>query len=167
MILTFYMKNFLLIPFLLFFAQTTISQELLVYHTFDDFEKAIIKNDENVYVVNFWATWCAPCVKELPYFEKLHQENKKVKVILVSLDSKNDIETKLIPFIKRKKITAQVVALTDKDYNIWLNAIDSNWSGSIPATLIFLGNQKLFAEREFENFIELNEYSNSFINQLK
>lgn len=161
------MKQFLLISFFLAFVQTSISQELAVYDKFDDFEKAIIKNNDKVYVVNFWATWCAPCVKELPYFEKLHQENKNVIVILASLDSKKDIEKKLIPFIKRKKITAQVVSLNDKDYNTWLPKIDQNWSGSIPATFIFSGNQKLFAEREFEDFTELNDYVNTFINQKK
>jgi len=50
--------------------------------------------DENIYVINFWATWCAPCIKELPYFEKLNAENKNVKVILVSLDSKKDLDKK-------------------------------------------------------------------------
>lgn len=143
------------------------AQELLTFDKFDDFEKAIIKNDDNVYVVNFWATWCAPCVKELPYFEKLHLENKKVKVILVSLDSKKDIGKKLKAFLLRKKITAQVIALTDKDYNSWLDKIDKGWSGSIPATYIFSGNQKLFAEHEFESFTELSNYVNSFTNQQK
>ena len=69
----------------LFFSLTIVNsfaQEVVVYEKFDDFEKAIIKEDDNVYVINFWATWCAPCIKELPYFEKLHLENKKVKVIL-------------------------------------------------------------------------------------
>lgn len=161
------MKQFFLITFFLIFAQVSKAQELLVFERFEDFEKAIIKNDEHLYVVNFWATWCAPCVKELPYFEKLHLENKNVKVILVSLDSKKDIETKLKPFLKRKKITAQAVSLSDKDYNTWLNKIDKDWSGSIPATYLFSGNQKLFAEREFENYSELSDYVSTFTNQLK
>lgn len=161
------MKQLLRITFFLTFFQTSIAQKLEIFDKFEDFEKAIIKNDEKVYVVNFWATWCAPCVKELPHFEKLHKENKNVTVVLVSLDSKKDIEKKLIPFIKRKKIAAQVVSLNDKDYNTWLPKIDNNWSGSIPATFIFSGNQKLFAEREFDNFTELNDYVNTFINQKK
>jgi len=151
----------------LFFSLTfanSFSQEVVVYEKFDDFEKAIIKEDNNVYVINFWATWCAPCVKELPYFEKLNADNTNVKVILVSLDSRKDLEKKLIPFLERKKITSKVVMLSDKDYNTWLNKIDQNWSGSIPATLIIHGEKHLFAEREFENFAELNDYVNSFIN---
>lgn len=161
------MKQLLSIVFFLILTQTVLAQQPVVYSTFADFEKNVIKNDENVYVINFWATWCAPCVKELPFFEKLHQENKNVKVILVSLDSRKDLEKKLIPFIKRKKLSADVILLSDKDYNSWLDKIDKSWSGSIPATLLIHGNQKLFVEREFESFIELNNYINSFTNQKK
>jgi thiol-disulfide isomerase/thioredoxin len=149
--------------FALMFANTSLAQ-ITVYEKFDDFEKAVIKENDTVYVINFWATWCAPCIKELPYFEQLHQENKKVKVLLVSLDSQKDLEKKLIPFIERKKITAEVILLSDKDYNAWLSKIDKDWSGAIPATLLLEGKKHLFAEREFENFTELHDYVNSFIN---
>lgn len=161
------MKQLFSIVFFLILSQASMAQQPVVYNTFAGFEKNVIKNDDNIYVVNFWATWCAPCVKELPYFEKLSQENKKVKVILVSLDSPKDLEKRLIPFIAKKKITADVVLLGDKDYNSWLPKIDGNWSGSIPATFIFSGSQKLFAEREFENFPQLNEYVDTFINHKK
>lgn len=149
--------------FTLMFAQASLAQ-ITVYEKFEEFEKAVIKENDTVYVLNFWATWCAPCIKELPYFEKLHTDNKKVKVILVSLDSQKDLEKKLIPFVARKKITAEVLLLSDKDYNSWLSKIDKDWSGAIPATLIIQGKKHLFAEREFENYAELNDYVNSFIN---
>jgi len=158
------MKQLFSISLFLLLAQTSLAQQPLVFEKFDDFEKAIIKEDDNVYVINFWATWCAPCVKELPYFEKLHQENKNVKVILVSIDSRKDFEKKLLPFIERKKITANVVMLSDIDYNTWLPKIDKDWSGSIPATLIISGKKRSFAEYEFEGIAELNDYVNSFIN---
>lgn len=155
--------------FTLFFVLTSmgcskLSAQIAVYEKFDAFEKVVLKEDDNTYVINFWATWCAPCIKELPYFEQLHKDNPKVKVILVSLDSKKDLEKKLIPFIDRKQLTAEVILLSDKDYNAWLDKIDDSWSGAIPATLIISGKRKLFAEREFENFTELNNYVNAFIN---
>lgn len=159
------MKQVSIIAFFFILSQTTFAQHPVVYEKFADFEKNVIKNDENLYVINFWATWCAPCIKELPYFEQLHQQNKNVKVILVSLDSRKDLEKKLIPFIQKKKLTAEVILLSDKDYNSWLDKIDKSWSGSIPATLIIKGNQKLFAERDFESYTELNDYINSFTNQ--
>lgn len=141
----------------------TASAQIAVYEKFEAFEKDIIKENDSIYVINFWATWCAPCLKELPYFEKLHTDNPKVKVILVSLDSQKDLEKKLIPFVARKQLTANVILLSDKDYNSWLNKIDESWSGAIPATLILNGKRKLFAEREFESFTELNDYVNAFI----
>jgi thiol-disulfide isomerase/thioredoxin len=159
------MKQFLSIIFLLIVTQVAVAQKPAEYLKFADFEKEVIKNDENVYVINFWATWCGPCVKELPYFEKLHKENKKVKVILVSLDTSKDLESKLIPFIAKKKLTAEVILLSDKDYNSWLEKIDKDWSGSIPATLILNGEKRVFAERDFESFTELNDYIETFINQ--
>ena len=157
-----------LLAVVFFVLGLTMSQsaaaQIAVYEKFDAFEKAIIKEDDTIYVINFWATWCAPCIKELPYFEKLHTDNPKVKVILVSLDSRKDLEKKLIPFVEKKKITAQVVLLSDKDYNAWLDKIDASWSGAIPATLMLNGKRKLFAEREFDSFPELNDYVNAFIN---
>jgi thiol-disulfide isomerase/thioredoxin len=159
------MKQLFAIAFFLILAQVSFAQRPVVYEKFADFEKNVIKHDENVYVVNFWATWCAPCVKELPYFERLHKENKNVKVILVSLDSQKDLEKKLIPFIKKKNITAEVILLGDKDYNTWLNEINKDWSGSIPATFIFSKTDELFAEREFESYKELSDYVDTFTNQ--
>jgi len=149
---------------MLTFANTSLAQEIVVYEKFEEFEKNVNKEDDTTYVINFWATWCAPCIKELPYFEKVHNDNKNVKVILVSIDSRKDLKKKLIPFVEKRKITAKVIMLSDKDYNSWLPKVDENWSGAIPATLIIQGKRKLFAEREFESFIELNDYINSFIN---
>lgn len=150
---------------LLFVAFSVQAQEkVTVYDTYDNFAKNVLIEDENIYVINFWATWCAPCIKELPYFEKLNAENKNVKVILVSLDSKKDLDKKLIPFIEKRKLKSKVLLLADKDYNSWLSKVDADWSGAIPATLLLNGKKKQFAERDFENFEELNEYINSFIN---
>ncbi len=150
---------------LLFVAFSVQAQEKVrVYETYDDFAKNVLIEDENIYVINFWATWCAPCIKELPYFEKLNAENNNVKVILVSLDSKKDLDKKLIPFIEKRKLKSKVLLLADKDYNTWLSKVDVDWSGAIPATLLLNGKKKQFAERDFENFEELNEYINSFIN---
>jgi len=152
--------------FVLFFVAFSVQaqEKVTVYENYDDFAKNVLLEDENIYVINFWATWCAPCIKELPYFEKLNAENKNVKVILVSLDSKKDLDKKLIPFIEKRKLKSKVLLLADKDYNTWLSKVDADWSGAIPATLIISGKKKQFAERDFENFEELNQYVNSFIN---
>ena len=106
-------------------------------------------NPEKTYIINFWATWCGPCIKELPYFQELHDTNKDVEVILVSLDFPEKFETQLIPFIKKKNVTPQVILLDDPNENKWIPAIDSTWSGALPATLIYNKEKRAFYEQSF------------------
>lgn len=110
-----------------------------------------LKND-TTYVVNFWATWCTPCVKELPCLEAINNEyaNKKVKVILVNLDFPNHYETRLLPFIAEKQLKSKVIMLDDPNSNQWINLVNPDWSGSIPATLIYNKMERRFFEKAFE-----------------
>ena len=149
------------------FISTVNSQMLTSFEKFSEMEKAIVKENDTLYVVNFWATWCGPCVKELPHFETFTQQTKgqKIKVILVSLDFKNQVETQLKPFLRKKNYTSEVVYLADKDYNTWLSKVDTDWSGSIPATWLIKGTRRLFKESDFENADELHQFVNSFNNQ--
>lgn len=123
------------------------------------------KQDDKIYIVNFWATWCAPCVKELPYFEKINQEyaNKNVEVLLVSLDFPKQIDKKLIPFINRKKIKSKVLHFDDVNEDYWIQAIDSTWSGALPATIIYNQNNRKFYEQSFDYKTLENELK-SFLN---
>lgn len=156
--------RFLFLFFVTFsFYNSVNAQDLIIFKTFDELNTYIKENNSKPLVVNFWATWCAPCVKELPYFEKLNQENPNVKVILVSLDFEKQVENKLIPFLKKKKIISTSIYLADKDYNSWLPKIDKNWSGSIPATVIFNQDKKIFVEQDFSNYEELNTFVNQSI----
>ncbi|MEN8225928.1 MAG: TlpA disulfide reductase family protein [Bacteroidota bacterium] len=106
--------------------------------------------NDTTYVVNFWATWCSPCVKEIGYFEELHRKSKSanVKVILLSLDFPNKLTSRVIPFLKEKEITAEVLLMTDLDYDSWIDQIDPGWSGAIPATLIYNKHTRVFLEQE-------------------
>jgi thiol-disulfide isomerase/thioredoxin len=158
------MKYLLYLIFPLLFSNVILAQKVAVYDNYAALEKEVLSDKNTIYVVNFWATWCAPCVKELPHFEKLNSENKSIKVVLVSLDFKNQYETKLLPFLKARKINSEVVLLTDKDYNAWLPTVDKEWSGSIPATLIIKNGKKVFAEKMFSSYEELSEYVDTNIN---
>ena len=122
------------------------------------------KND-TTYVINFWATWCKPCVEELPYFIELYNnyQGEKVKLILVSLDFKKQIDKKLIPFIEKHNLQPEVVVLTDPDANSWIPKIADEWSGAIPATLVYNKNNRSFYEQSFESFEELNSILKSIL----
>lgn len=131
---------------------------------FAEFEPLLRHNDDTIYVINFWATWCAPCVKELPNFQEIHDtySTKNVKVILVSLDFPDKLKSTLIPFVKNRNLSPQVILLDDPDENSWIPKIDESWSGAIPATLIYNKNKRAFYEQSFtkENlFKEIEKFT--------
>lgn len=100
-------------------------------------QKVIQGPGTEVRVINFWATWCGPCVKELPLLEKLNQERKDVKVTLVSLDLDLDPNPeKVHKFVSRKKIQSSVLILDAGNPNEWIDKVDPQWSGALPATLV-------------------------------
>ncbi len=136
----------------------------LEVYDFAGFEKFLNKKDDNVYVINFWATWCAPCVKELPHFEQLNKDykNRDVKVILVSLDFPHLYESKLKPYIKDKKLKSKVIALDDPNMNSWIPKVSKDWSGSIPATVIYRNDTRQFFEKSF-SYDELEKELKQFL----
>lgn len=118
---------------------------------FDGLDSYLKNNKSKIKVVNFWATWCAPCVKELPYFEKVGHEYKEqgVEIILVSLDMAKAVDNSLIPFIIRRNLKSTVLHLHDLDADTWINKVDPSWTGAIPATLIITETQRTFYEKTF------------------
>ena len=139
------------------------NQEIRVYD-FEALEPLLYTDSGKTYIVNFWAMWCAPCVKEMPYFQEYANQHPEVELLFVSMDFPKDIETKLKPFLKKKGITAKVVLLDDPDANHWIDEIDPNWSGALPFTIIFNNKNRSFHERIFENLEELEIEVNKTIN---
>jgi thiol-disulfide isomerase/thioredoxin len=124
-------------------AKGQVAPEIL---KFKKLEAIIAKTDDTTRVFNFFASWCLPCIKELPELESLAQEKKheKVKIIYVSLDFINSYQESLIPLMKKLALTQKVYLLNESDPNKWINEIDKNWSGSIPATLIVNHQKKQY-----------------------
>ena len=102
----------------------------------------------------------------MPYFEQLHQNyaNKKVKVILVSLDFSRQLESKLLPFIADRKLQPEVIALTDSKYNEWIDKISPEWSGAIPITIVRKGNERRLVLEEMPDYESLESIVKHFIN---
>ncbi len=138
--------------------------DILTYEKFDDFEHHLHVEDEKLYVINFWATWCKPCVKELPYFEEIqaNYKDKNVEVVLVSLDDIRKLESKVIPFIEKNNLQSSLILLDDADYNSWIDKVSPEWSGAIPVTLFYNKKKREFYEQEFD-YQQLENIVKSFL----
>ena len=125
--------------------------------TFSQFEPLLHQANDTLYLVNFWATWCGPCVRELPDIERVAGEmaGRKFSVILVSLDAVASLDDRVIPFINKNNIRSRVVLLNDPDFNRWIDKVDTGWSGAIPASLFYRGKVRHFYEQTF-TYEELN-----------
>ena len=123
----------------------------LEIHDYNGLEPYLNMKDDKIYVINFWATWCAPCVKELPHFEELKKNynNGNVEVILVSLDFPNQYDKKLKPFIKKYDLKSKILVLDDVDQNTWIPKINENWDGAIPVTIIYNKDKREFYDKKF------------------
>ena len=75
---------------------------------------------------------------------------------MVSLDMPNQIESKLIPFIEKNSMKNDVILLDDPDFNKWIPIVDNEWTGAIPATLIYSNSFREFYAKEL-TFIELDK----------
>ncbi|MBF4491297.1 redoxin domain-containing protein [Flavobacterium sp. MR2016-29] len=152
-------KLFVYLFLLVIFSGSSYSQNVKLINV-DQLYERIKNGKDSTYVVNFWATWCAPCIKELPHFEKLKSEFKteKLAVLLVSVDFKSKLSTSVIPFVKRKNLKNEVFLLNESSPQEYIDRIDPSWSGSIPATIFIKGDKRKFVETEFTYEQLLNEY---------
>lgn len=114
----------------------------------EQLQNLLNQKHEKILIVNFWATWCGPCVKEMPFFEKITAEGEDdVDVLLVSMDLDLDPDAgKVYRFIERKKIQSRVVLLDEPNPDSWINTVEKSWTGALPATLVI--NQKT-GQRKF------------------
>ena len=134
-----------------------VNKEIKVVE-FEQIRPLLEKDNDTVYVINFWATWCAPCIKEVPYFEQLGEKyrDKNLKILMISMDMPSQIESSLIPFIQKNNMKNEVILLDDPDFNSWIPLVDQKWQGGIPATLIYGNGFREFYPNEL-TYSELEE----------
>lgn len=144
------MKYVLLLIFIGCFSLANAQVKLL---SLSELETRMAKGKDTTYVVNFWATWCAPCVAELPNFERLQKENsnKPLKVILLSMDFKSKLKSDVIPFVQKQQLISEVYVVNEPDQQVFIERVSKDWSGALPSTLFINTKSKVrnFYEKEF------------------
>jgi thiol-disulfide isomerase/thioredoxin len=141
--------QFLAVSAGLLLATPSYAQHVAVIK-FPELQQRLARPTDTTYVINFWATWCGPCVQEMSGFERVRaaNANKKVKLLLVSLDYASQLDKKVKPFVRKRGLKSEVILLNETDPNTWLQKVDMKWSGSLPFTLII--NNKTKQRATFE-----------------
>lgn len=108
--------------------------------------KAMMDTSTMPMIVNFWASWCGPCVREIPYFDSLIAAQKRpVKFLLVSLDFASSYPKELSAFVKKQGYKGEVVFLNEFNADYFCPVIDKRWTGAIPAS-VFINNKKHYKQ---------------------
>jgi thiol-disulfide isomerase/thioredoxin len=145
--------KYLLFTFFFCFSISTSKAQIIPKWNIKDVVNYYSKNNDTTYVVNFWSTFCKPCIEEMPYLQSISKQyaTQKVKLVFVSLDIKSFYPKKLKVFLKQHKITATCIWLNETNADIFCPAVDEKWSGAIPATIIVHNKKghKQFYEEQF------------------
>lgn len=156
-------KRFVAILLLLVASATAEAQSAVPVYNLASYEERVLEKNDTLYIVNFWATWCKPCIEELPYFDSLRTEwkDKPVHFIWVSQDAVSR-SRQVAQFMAKNNYGAEVFILSAGNPNVWIDKIEPAWSGTIPATLLYKNGQKLnFHEGDFAGKNELETFLNS------
>jgi thiol-disulfide isomerase/thioredoxin len=129
-----------LLPALLSIPPTTHAilpdDEPLRFITGPELQKLIREHRSGALVVNIWATWCVPCVEEVPDLVKLSADGD-VRVIGVSIDDPEDSASKVAPFLKKKGVPYPVFIKASGNDEGFINSLNEKWTGAVPATFIY------------------------------
>jgi thiol-disulfide isomerase/thioredoxin len=130
------------------FASMTDAQQVSVWKAAD--LKTALDTATVPTIFNFWATFCRPCIAELPYFQAAADQYKSsgVRLVLVSLDVKEAFPKKVEAFVKKRGLTSPVVFLDEPSAGIFVPLIHRTWSGAIPASLF------IYRQRGYRRFFD-------------
>jgi thiol-disulfide isomerase/thioredoxin len=130
------MKKILLFVLLANLSLFAFAQQQVKVIKHEDLQKQIAES-KGLTIFNFWATWCRPCVAELPHFAEVAKKYKKdVTIVLVSLDFAKNAQTRVQPFLQKRNWGMQCVLLNETDADKWIPSVAQQWDGAIPASLV-------------------------------
>lgn len=164
----------LIIFIICFFAVSLVAQDqpatperYKVFDTYDDLQTHVSKYANQTVVINFWATYCVPCVKEVKLFDQLQEKyrSNNVKVIMVNLDFKSQLKQRLDKYLNEHSLpNLEIVVLADQDADSWVPRVASDWDGSLPFTMVLSkGVLKDTHRQEFPTLDDLVKFVSPFI----
>jgi len=120
-----------------FYPQSDSSIEVKIINT-SDLNLIFDEVNGSALFINVWATWCEPCREEFPELVKLADNYKnEVHFIGISVDDARDLSEKVIPFLKSQNASFENYLLKVKEPEDFINMLDKDWSGAVPATFIY------------------------------
>ena len=119
----------------------------------------IIKNREGrVLLINIWATWCVPCKEEFPDLIKISDKyGAQIELVGISIDYPDEVESKIIPFLNKLKPNFINYVNVENDIEKFINNLNLNWSGAIPATFFYDSDGKQFLFYEGKMSVKIIE----------
>jgi len=157
--------NKIILLFVFAFSLTSANAQEIKKWKLQDLEAAI-KNSDKPTIINFWATFCKPCIEELPYFQETAKkyDSAGVQLILVSLDLPQAYPKKISAFAAKNKIKAPIVFLDETNADLFCPRVDPNWSGAIPASLFI--NNKTGYKKFFEDQLSKEQVEKEIISMI-
>ena len=121
-----------------------------VYHDFEDLSALFSQRNDTTYLINFWATWCKPCLEELPLLQQLQDSRSEapLRIILVSLDTEAGAIDRIPAYLAGRAISLPTVVLTDERQS-WMRGLDEHWDGALPTTFVYRNDLRYIYRRNF------------------
>ncbi|MEQ8525630.1 TlpA disulfide reductase family protein [Gracilimonas sp.] len=152
-----------IISFILIFVSFSFSgDKILVDATADQIMAKVAEYEgEKPVLMNFWATWCAPCIEEFPYLMELNEKYEgQFKLILVSGDFREARDEAEV-FLKKQGVDFETYFKVGKD-NEFITTISNKWTGALPFTIVY--NKEGNVTASWEGKAELETFESEIVN---